>query len=129
MNPALAARLALAGLLLAGSPEAVAASWTHFASCGDPGQERLYSYNAASARRSHGGTSALIRADYSRVPGSGPKHARLLWTINCDDRTFVEKFRVEMAATGRVLARYKETGPMVINPGSVAEKLFDSICR
>ena len=108
-----------------GAPEA---SWTMFAECGRVGQERLYSYDEASMQRHGEDVGVQLKADYSRVPGSRAATARIHWVVNCRHRSFVEKSRLEYASNGRLVAQYRATRSMGINPDSVADKLFQKIC-
>lgn len=107
---------------------ASAAKWTDFASCGDAGYERLYSYDSGSLRKKNGVASVLVNADYSRVPASKAKRAKMTWAIDCAGRSFEEKSRIEYGPKGNTVARYKSTDQMKINAGSVAEKLADKVC-
>ena len=110
------------------STAGLAAEWTHFADCGQPGQQRIYSYQSSSVSRRGDEVRVTIRGDYSRVSGSRAQSGRLLWTLNCTARTFRERQRIDYAGR-RVVERYNSpTAAMNISPGSVAERLFEKVC-
>src|SRR5215210_2646077 len=114
----------LVPILLLASSAASAASWAVFAECGEPGQQRLYSYDAASVKRSGKQLIVPVRADYSRLQGSRAQNGRLTWAVDCGGRTLVERSRTEYSSSGEVVWRRKRpTGSMDFNPGSVGAKL------
>lgn len=114
---------------LAGSSTAVAASWTVFAECGDPGQERLFSYDPSLVSSNGHRATVPVQVDYSRVNGSRTQTAKLTWALDCSRRKLVERARTEYDGSGTVVARRKKpTGSMAFNAGSVADKLFDKVC-
>jgi hypothetical protein len=124
-----AIRVLLPALAIATCAATLPPTGTLFATCGDHGHERLYSFRGAPKKTGAGNFAIRIGADYSRVPGSIAHDARLVWTIDCGARSFVENSRLEYDKSGRVLARYPATRSMNIIPGSVADKLADKICR
>jgi hypothetical protein len=70
-----------------------------------------------------------VRGDYSQVIGSRSKEARIRWSLNCRNFTFVELSRTELEAGGGVLAAYTApTATMGIGPSSAPQKLFQQVC-
>jgi hypothetical protein len=110
------------------SSSAPGANWRVFAECGQVGQQRVYSYDVGSVQRHGDNVAVPLKADYSRVPGSRASMARIQWALDCHRKSFVEKSRLEYGGNGRIVATYRTTRSMDVNPGSVADKLFQLIC-
>jgi hypothetical protein len=118
----------LLGLTLMGS-QGFAASWTHFADCGSPGQQRFYWYDASSVTPRGSAKLVSIQGDYSHVLGSPTAKVRMLWSVDCQSGTVSEKRRTEYRPNGTVLVDYrKTTKPSVARPETVAGKLLNSVC-
>ena len=108
---------------------AQAADWAHFATCGGPGGIRLYSYDKSSVQTQGDNKLVSVRGDYSQVQGSRSKEARIRWSVNCRNRTFVELSRTEFQSNRTILADYATpTGAMGISPSSAPQKLFQQVC-
>lgn len=108
---------------------ASAANLTFIADCGGSQHIRSYSFDEGSLR--HDGRNLLVRVngDYSRDRGSRATNAQILWSFDCEDRTFVERSRTEYGADGTVIASYTSpTRSMGIKTGSVANELLKKVC-
>ena len=111
------------------SSASVAQVWVPFANCGGGDQIRSYSYDPSSVVTEGVNRVVSIRGDYSQVRGSPVREGRILWTLNCGDRTYVEKSRTELRADGTVHSKYDTpTGQMGIIADSVADKLSSVVC-
>lgn len=108
---------------------AAAADWQFVANCGEQPQQRAYSYDADTLQRRRGKVTVRLKGDYSQVAGSRSKEAALVWSIDCANRTYVERARTEYDAARKIAAKYrKPTAAMGITPDSVAEKVFARVC-
>lgn len=111
------------------SSASTAQAWVPFANCGGADQLRSYFYDPSSVVTEGSNRVVSIRGDYSRVRGSGVSEGRILWTLDCGDRTYVENSRTELRADGTVHSKYDAaTGQMPIGTDSVAEKLSRAVC-
>jgi len=108
---------------------ATAADWVFLANCGDEQQLRAYAYDADAVQRQRGKVTVRLKGDYSRVAGSRSQEVRLIWALDCANRTFVERSRIEYAADRKVVASFRKATPsMGITRDSVAEKVFARVC-
>jgi hypothetical protein len=106
-----------------------AANWVFVADCGEQNQVRSYFYDSGTVRTDDGRLVVHLRGDYSRYAGSRAAEGRLVWAVDCSNRTFVELSRTEQTADGRVIETFPEpTGIMPIIGGSIAAKLAAKIC-
>lgn len=118
---------ALAAITIPAS--ASATTWVSVADCGDVGQVRFYSYDASSVRTVGNARSVKIRGDYSQHSNSRAREARMLWSFDCQARTFKEASRKEIGAGGKVVENFRTSTPsMPIIPDSVADKVFAVVC-
>lgn len=103
--------------------------WVPFATCGGSDQLRSYSYDRSSIVTEGEHRVVRIKGDYSRVRGSRLSEGRILWTLDCGDRTYMETSRTEFRADGTVDREYgTATGQMEISRDSVADKLSRAVC-
>ena len=108
---------------------ASAATWVPFADCGAADQLRLYSFDSSSVTRNANDVLVRIKGDYSRVQGTRVSEGQIVWALNCNDRTFVEKSRAEYRPDRTVFANYQSPTPaMRIAPNSIADKLLRKVC-
>lgn len=108
---------------------APAAEWVSFATCGGPSELRYYSYDSASIARQGPDVLVQVRGDYSRVRGARATEGQIVWALNCDDRTFIERSRTELLPDRSVFANYDSpTSAMRIAPNSVPDKLLRKVC-
>lgn len=124
-------RRLIATLIALSLPAAApAASWVFVANCGKGDQVRTYSYDPGSVRTIGGDVLVQVRGDYSRAAGSRAREARILWSYNCSNRTFVERSRTEYGTGRAVVGRYRQsTTSMRISPGSIADSVFALVCN
>ena len=122
-------RAVLFFLLMGLSSASSAQAWVPFANCGGGEQLRSYSYDRSSVVTQGASRVVSIRGDYSQVRGSPTMDGRIVWTLDCAGRTYVEQSRTEFRADGSVHVKYDTaTRPMGISPGSVADKLSQQVC-
>lgn len=111
------------------SSASIAQVWVPFADCGGAEQLRSYSYDPSSVANEGSNRIVSIKGDYSRVRGSLASEGRILWAVDCEDRTYAEQSRTELRADGTVHSKYDTpTERMAISPDSVADKLSKEIC-
>lgn len=116
-------------VLISLSSASTAQLWVPFADCGGGDQLRSYSYDRSSVVTEGANRVVRIKGDYSRVRGSRTSEGRILWTVNCGDRTFMEKSRTEFRTDGTLVSNYDSpTGQMLISADSVADKLSREVC-
>lgn len=122
-------RQMIAGLALISSGVASAADWTLVAQCGDPGQERLYSYDANSVSRAPSSVVVKMKGDYSRLAQRSARESEMLWTFNCAEGTWVENSRTNYDAHHKTLSSFTNpSAAMRVAPTSVADKVFAVVC-
>lgn len=108
---------------------ASAADWVSFATCGASSQPRYYSYDASSVTRDGSNVLVHVKGDYSRVRGSRASEGQIVWAMNCQNRTFVERSRTEYRPDRSIAESYgSPTGAMTIGPNSVPDKLLQKVC-
>lgn len=116
-------------VLMCLSSASIAQVWVPFADCGGGDQLRSYSYDRSSVVTQGANRVVRIKGDYSRVRGSRTSEGRIMWTLDCGDRTYMENSRTELRADGTLVRNYDSpTGQMVISPDSVADKLLRKVC-
>jgi hypothetical protein len=123
-------RRTLSILVALGLPTAASAqSWVFVADCGEQNQVRTYSYDPKSVARSAGNVVVRLKGDYSRAAASPAKEARIVWSFDCADRTYVERTRIEYGANRKVLTSYTKPTPIMgISRNSIADKVFGKVC-
>lgn len=122
-------RKLIAGAALISSGAASAADWNLVAMCGDPGQERLYSYDRSSVSREPSAVAVKMKGDYSKLRQKGASESEMTWVFDCAQRIWVERSRTVYDSNHRMLASFDNPSvAMRIVPSSVADKVSTVVC-